>query len=115
MTRIELLRDLFVWAYERSTQEYLAIRQQLAEPDPLRLRWRDLIKSAVREVVTSPQADAMELIEQATAQASVPDAELGDLRALIVDELRRLHEGVLARYGLRPSQFEAWKAGRHAG
>jgi hypothetical protein len=57
----------------------------------------------------------MELIEQATAQASVPDAELGDLRALIVDELRRLHEGVLARYGLRPSQFEAWKAGRHAG
>ena len=81
MTRIELLRDLFVWAYERSTQEYLAIRQQLAEPDPLRLRWRDLIKSAVREVVTSPQADAMELIEQATAQASVPDAELGDLRA----------------------------------
>lgn len=115
MTRIELLRDLFVWAYERSTQEYLAIRQQLAEPDPLRLRWRDLIKSAVREVVTSPQADAMELIEQATAQASVPDAELGDLRALIVDELRRLHEGVLARYGLRPSQFEAWKARRHAG
>ena len=115
MTRIELLRDLFVWAYERSTQEYLAIRQQLAEPDPLRLRWRDLIKSAVREVVTSPQADAMELIEQATAQASVPDAELGDLRALIVDELRRLHEGVLARYGLRPSQFEGWKARRPVG
>lgn len=115
MTRIELLRDLFVWAYERSTQEYLAIRQQLAEPDPLRLRWRDLIKSAVREVVTSPQADAMELIEQATAQASVPDAELGDLRALIVDELRRLHEGVLARYGLRPSQFTAWKARRPVG
>lgn len=115
MTRIELLRDLFVWAYERSTQEYLAIRQQLAEPDPLRLRWRDLIKSAVREVVTSPQADAMELIEQATAQAGVPDMELADLRALIVDELRRLHEGVLARYGLRPSQFEAWKARRHAG
>ncbi len=114
MTRIELLRDLFVWAYERSTQEYLAIRQQLAEPDPLRLRWRDLIKSAVREVVTSPQDDALELIERATAQAGVPDAELADLRALIVDELRRLHEGVLARYGLRPSQLAAWKARRPA-
>ena len=35
--------------------------------------------------------------------------ELADLRALIIDELRRLHEGVLARYGLRP-QFTAWKA-----
>ena len=36
-TRVELLRDLYLWAYERSTQEYLAIRQTLAEPDPLRL------------------------------------------------------------------------------
>ena len=104
MTRVKLLRDLFVWADERSTQEYLAIRQQLAEPDPLRLRWRDLIKSAVREVVTSPQADALELIERATAQAGVADAELADL-----------HDGVLARYGLRPSQFETWNARRAAG
>ena len=30
MTRVELLRDLFIWAYERSTQEYLAIKQDLA-------------------------------------------------------------------------------------
>jgi len=29
--------------------------------------------------------------------------------ALLVEELRRLHEGVLARYGLRPSEFTAWK------
>ena len=26
MNRVELLRDLYVWAYERSTQEYLAIK-----------------------------------------------------------------------------------------
>ena len=44
MTRVELLRDLYVWAYERSTQEYLAIKQELAEPDPVRLAWRDFIK-----------------------------------------------------------------------
>jgi hypothetical protein len=69
-----------IWADERSTQEYLAIGQQLVEPDPLRLHWRDLIRSAVREVVTSPQGEALELIERATAQAGVPDAELADLR-----------------------------------
>ena len=34
MTRVELLRDLFVWAYERSTQEYQAIQQDLAETRP---------------------------------------------------------------------------------
>lgn len=38
MTRVELLRDLYVRAYERSTQEYLAIKQDLAEPDPIRLK-----------------------------------------------------------------------------
>jgi fido (protein-threonine AMPylation protein) len=34
LTRVELLRDLYVWAYERSTQEYLALKQNLAEPAP---------------------------------------------------------------------------------
>jgi Fic family protein len=48
MARVELLRDLYVWAYERSTQEYLAIKQDLAEPDPLRLAWRDFIKQTLQ-------------------------------------------------------------------
>ena len=38
MQRVELLRDLFIWAYERSTREYLQVRKTLADPDPLRLR-----------------------------------------------------------------------------
>ena len=29
--------DMFMWAYERSTQEHLTIKQDLAEPDPTRL------------------------------------------------------------------------------
>ncbi|MFC3464140.1 Fic family protein [Aeromonas media] len=109
MARIELLRDLYVWAYERSTQEYLAIKRDLAEPDPLRLAWRDLIKQTVRGVVTSIQLDPLSTIEQAVSE-NVPQQERSAVQALIVEELRRLHEGVLARYGLRPSEFIAWKA-----
>ena len=108
MTRVELLRDLYVWAYERSAQEYLAIKQELAEPDPLRLAWRDLIKQTIREVVTQPDMEAISLIEQAV-RAKVPVPERGGVQALIVEELRRLHEGVLARYGLRPSEYATWK------
>ena len=108
MTRVELLRDLFVWAYERSTQEYGVIQQNLAEPDPLRLAWRQLIKDTVRSVVQQPQADALALIDAALA-ARVPADTQADLRALIIDELRRLHEGTLARYGLRPSEWVVWK------
>ena len=110
MTRVELLRDLFVWAYERSTQEYQAIQQDLAQPDPLRLAWRALTKQTIHAVVTSGQGDALALIAQAVAD-SVPPMQRDDVKALIVEELRRLHEGVLARYGLRPSEFAAWKAG----
>jgi hypothetical protein len=41
--------------------------------------------------------------------ARVPEDEQSGVQALIVEELRRLHEGVLARYGLRPSEYAAWK------
>jgi fido (protein-threonine AMPylation protein) len=108
LTRVELLRDLYVWAYERSTQEYLAIKQELAEPDPMRLAYRAVIKEAVRQVVQRLDADTLGAIAQAIA--SVPQADRDEVQALVVQELRRLHEGVLARYGLRPSELSAWKA-----
>jgi len=109
MTRFELLRDLYVWAYERSTQEYQAIKQDLAEPDPLRLAWRDFIKQTIRDVITQPELDPLSCIQRSVVQ-HVPKHEQSDLRALLVEELRRLHEGVLARYSLRPSEYAAWKA-----
>jgi len=108
LTRIELLRDLYVWAYERSTQEYLAIKQDLAEPDPVRLRYRDLIKQTIRDVISSTTEEALAIIRRDVAE-KVTEADRDSVQALIIEELRRLHEGVLARYGLRPAEFVAWK------
>lgn len=62
-----------------------------------------------RTIVTQPQRDPLASIELAAAQ-QVPEGERSKVQALIVQELRRLHEGVLARYGLRPSEYTAWKA-----
>ena len=101
LTRVALLRDVFVWAYERSTQEYLAIKQDLA--------YRDVVRQTLREVVIRPDNDALTRIAQDVA-ARVPEVDRSAVQSLIVEELRRLHEGVLARYGLRPSEFSAWKA-----
>lgn len=111
MTRVELLRDLYLWAYERSTQEYLAIKHDLAEPDPLRLAWRDFIKQAIREIVSQPELEPLAQI-QAVVAAHIPLTDQANLQALLIEELRRLHEGVLARYGLRPSTYAMWMA-RH--
>lgn len=108
LTRVELLRDVLVWAYERSTQEYLAIKQDLVEPDPIRLAYRDVIKQTVCNVVKRPGDDVLKLIEQGV-MSQVPKVDRSTVQSLIVEELRRLHEGVLARYGLRSSEFNAWK------
>lgn len=99
----------FAWAYERSTQEYLAVKQDLAESDPLRLAWRDLIKQTIREVITQPELVPLSCIRRAVAEY-VPEGEQAVVQALIVEELRRLHEGLLARCGLRLSEYRAWKA-----
>lgn len=107
MTRVELLRDLYVWAYERSAQEYLAIQQNMAEPDPLRLAWREFIKNTIHAVVTHPESEPLTVIQQAAAEITTTERE--SVQALVIEELRRLHEGVLARYGLRPSEFHTWK------
>ena len=106
--RFELLRDLFVWAYERSTQEYLAIKQDLSEPDPLRLRYRNVIKETIYLVVTQPEKDPLTIIKEAVIR-KVDEADRVNGEALIIEELRRLHEGGLARYGLRPSELKRWK------
>ena len=111
LTRVELLRDLYMWAYERSTQEYLAIKRHPVEPDPLRLAYRDLVKRTIREIVTQPGSDPL-IVANGAVEREVAKDDRADVRALILEELRRLHEGILARYGLRPSELEAWRARR---
>lgn len=114
LTRLELLRDLYVWAYERSTHEYLAVRRDLASPDPIRLAYREAIRRVVQEVVTRPDEDSLTVIDDRVA-ALVGEADRQNVRAMIIEELRRLHEGTLARYGLRASEFRRWRTGRGDG
>ncbi len=81
----------------------------MAEPDPVRLAWREIIKQTIRDVIIHPELDALSSIHKAVL-ASVPSSNQASVQALILEELRRLHEGVLARHGLRPSDYTTWKA-----
>jgi hypothetical protein len=92
-----------------SSSSDLAIKQDLAEPDPLRLAWLEFIKQTIREVIIHPELDALSSIQKAVL-LSVPSSNRASVQALILEELRRLHEGVLARYGLRASDYTTWKA-----
>jgi len=109
LTRVELLRDLFVWAYERSTQELLAIKQDLVEPDPIRLKYRGLMKDTINQVVVNNQKEPLKIIKKLVSEQVKVPKDCESVEAMIIEELRRLHEGVLARYGIRPSEYQHWK------
>ncbi len=109
LNRVELLRDVFIWAYERSCQLYSTTRKTLGEPDPFRLRYRFLISESIASVVQGclNKKMAIKAIRQ-KAQLSVPIEDRDRFIEAVEIELRGLHEGNIARYRLRPSEFNAW-------
>jgi fido (protein-threonine AMPylation protein) len=111
MNRIELLRDLFVWDYERSAREYVAVRKSLADPDPIRLRYRQELRELVAGLVRTGRQDVLPAVERFAADR-VGNRDREAFVEMVQDELKRLHPGILARYRLRLAEFEAWQAAR---
>lgn len=108
LQRIELLRDVFVWAYERSCQQYLAVQRQLVPPDAFRLRYRKELAAAIKEMVTNRRPVTKDEVH-ATFPTSVPKEEQERFVQMVLDELDNLYEGNALRFGLRPLEVAAWK------
>ncbi|THF59329.1 Fic family protein [Pseudothauera rhizosphaerae] len=112
LNRIELLRDVFAWAYKRSCARYSAVRQSLGEPDPFRLHYRQLLGETVAEVVRArfDKAAAVARIRQRAAN-DIPEPDRPRFIEIAETELLSLHEGNIARYRLRPGEYRAWREG----
>jgi Fic family protein len=110
LNRVDLLRDVFAWAYERSCLLYSTTRQTLGEPDPFRMRYRKLIYETVTEVVREQmnKKAAIKVIQQKADQLH-PQKEKERFIQAVEAELRGLHEGNIARYRLRPAEYESWQ------
>ena len=108
-----LLRDLFLWAYERSVEHYREVRQEIGTPDPFRVRYRERLVDVVGEAVRRrvPRRELAAFV-RARAEASVDEADRKRFREMAELELINLHEGNFARFRLRPSEFDAWRAAR---
>lgn len=108
---IDLLKDVFLWAYERSAARYAAVRQSLGEPDPFRLKYRDALRdvigAAVRDAMARPAA--ADYI-RSRAQQEAPQTDREQFVDVAETELLGLHEGNFARYQIRPGEFAAWRA-----
>lgn len=108
-TRVELLRDVFVWAYERSCRRYKTVRDSLPEPDRFRLKYRDALMEVVGQIVRRRLKPTAEEID-ALAAPLVPPEDFQQFRDLVLVEIGRLHEGNIARFRLRPTEFRRWQA-----
>lgn len=111
LNRIELLREIFIWAYERSCLLYSATRKTLGDPDPFRLKYRELITEMTTKIVRlgiAVKSVPMFLRNQITE--ALPAEDQARFIEVIEAEIKGLHEGNIARYRIRLSEYEEWKA-----
>ena len=109
LTQVELLKDVFLWTYKRSAEQYAAVRQSLGEPDPFRVKHETARRRVVSEVVvrrmTRPEAS---VYIASWADQNIDAVERDRFREMTETELLNLHEGNFARDQIRPSEFAAW-------
>ncbi|MBP9681175.1 MAG: Fic family protein [Bacteriovorax sp.] len=108
---VSLLSDLYFWAYERSSQKYSAIQQSMGEPNLLKMKYRELILNIVRGIVLGkiPGIHVVFQIQNDLEKNNLPEVDAKELFKLIEVEIASLHDGNIARFKIRPSEFETWK------
>jgi hypothetical protein len=108
--KVDLLKDVFIWAYERSAAQYAAVRQSLGEPDPFRLRHRVHLREVVSTVVRGSMNRHQAVAQIAEwSKEKIDPVEQRRFIEIAEAELMSLHEGNFARYQIRPSEFALWR------
>lgn len=107
---IALLRDVFVRAYERSCEQYVAVRESAPAPDPIRLRYRSVLGEVVTHMVRERQAPSRDtMLALAKAHRVRPEDQARFVETALAI-LLNLNDASAMRYGLRPSEFETWRS-----
>jgi hypothetical protein len=113
LNRIELLRDVFVWAYERSCQQYVAVKQNLVPPDIFRLRYRQALTEVVAAIVKKNEEASRDVVS-AKIPSTVAEPDKEHFIQLVLEEFAALHSGNAVRFGIRPLELAAWQT-KHGG
>jgi hypothetical protein len=92
----------------------MAIRETVADPDPVRLRHREALIAIVAEIVRSRQAPGNATVRK-LAEPLVSAEDLDRVVVLALEDLRNLHEGNVTRYRLRLSEYRSWQPLQHGG
>lgn len=107
--RVELLRDLFVWAYRRSCEQYRVVRESLGEPDAVRFKYRDVLVDLVRETVRERRPVVRRHLREWASSHGVEAADLDAFAERAMELLLNLTEGAARRSGLDPREVDGWR------
>lgn len=108
---ISILHDLYVWAYKKSSQKYSALQQEMGEPNLFKLKYRSIVKEIVRKIVLDkvPGSLIVSTIKELIKVQHLVEPDSIELFNLLEREIISLHEGNIARFKIRPSEFQQWK------
>lgn len=109
LNQIELLHDVFIWAYERSCLRYSSIQHVMGKPDPFRMRYRVPIAAAVLEVVAGKMDKGQAIITIRKLAQALPASDQERFIETIEVELGGLHEGNIERYKISTAAYSEWK------
>lgn len=106
------LRDVYLWAYERSCARYAVVSEELPEPDLFRQQHRDKIYAAVRAIVASVSSTPEEVADESASELFENAADRAKFATQVLADLHNLHEGNFMRYRISPDDFQRWVAAR---
>ena len=110
LNKVDLLKDVFLWAYERSAARYAAVRQSVGEPDPFRYKHSGTLRQIVGDVVRGCMGKkAAAAYIGSWVETNIAEADREQFREMAEAELLSLHEGNFARHQVTRSEFAAWQ------
>lgn len=108
---VSLLRDFYAWAYQQSSRRYSALQQTMGEPNLFKLKHRNVIHNIIRTIVIEnvPAKELVKTIKKLIALLELNQEDAAQLFQTIETEIISLHEDNIARFKIRPSEFQRWK------
>jgi prophage maintenance system killer protein len=100
---VTLAAELFEWTYRRSIDKYQVVVESMGGPDPMRVRYREQLGEAVRQVVYFGRN-----VGQAVEGLGIPAADTAVFDGMLKTELQHLEPYNCARYRLPIGKTQEW-------
>lgn len=110
LNQIDLIKDVFIWAYERSAVRYAEVRQLISEPDPFLMKHSAMMREIINDIIIGKLDRKTAFVRIAErAETDVEPGEQDRFREMAEMEALGIHEGNFARYRVTSAQFDAWE------